>query len=140
MKKTEIYVEITNEKERLRAIEILQNAGEEIYKGSGLNNLFKHPFNVAFLESDNEWLILRRIDDETKITLDELEALLTPKKSNVFTDVQEWIRENMPNVTYTFQQNGTPECMKRLEMHLKNDYPKGTEIKISKDKIEIYHS
>jgi hypothetical protein len=31
MKKHEIYVEITNEKERLRAIEILKKSGEMIY-------------------------------------------------------------------------------------------------------------
>ena len=140
MRKEEIYVEITNEQERLRAIEILQNAGEYVWEYSLLNYLFKHPFNVCFKESDNEWLILRRIDDETKITLDELETLLTPNKSNVFTDVQEWIRENTPELIWVFTQKEEPECFKNLKQHLINDYPKGTEIKISKDKIEIYHS
>jgi len=168
-------VEITNEQERLRAIEILQNSGEEIYDGSCLFS----KSSDGYLRFDEVWKLLS-CPDETKITLDELEAFLTPnvnsfcktpqekctlnycdengcmnrkrttaeisipieqpKKSNVFTDVQEWIRENLPNVTYTFQGKETPDCFKRLEQHLRNDYPQGTEIKISKDKIEIYHS
>jgi len=139
MKKENIYVEITNEPERLRAIEILQNAGEEILEGSMLTDLFECVFNIAFKKSDNQWMKLNIIDNETKITLDELETLLNPKKSNVFTEVQEWIRENDPNITYRFQ-NDEPECISKLREHLKNDYPQGTEIKISKDKIEIYHS
>jgi hypothetical protein len=140
MKKENIYVAITNEQERLRAIEILQNVGEEILKESILNDSFECYFNIAFKESDNQWMKLNKIDNETKITIDELEALLTLKKSNVFTDVQEWIRENTPELNWVFTQKQEPECFKLLKEHLKNDYPKGTEIKISKDKIEIYHS
>jgi hypothetical protein len=137
MKKEEIYVEITNESERLRAIEILKNAGEKIWGKSYLLQVFNSKFDMTF--NSGSWCFLNKIDDETKITLDELEALLNPKKSNVFIEVQEWIRENRPNSSFTFK-NQQPECMTRLEQHLKNDYPKGTEIKISKDKIEIYHS
>jgi hypothetical protein len=117
MKKEEIYVEITNESERLRAIEILQNAGEEVFKESILNDLFERSFVIAFKESDNEWMRMRIIDDEAKITLDELEALLNPKKSNV--------------------EIGLLECLKQVQQHLINEYPKGTEIKISANEILI---
>jgi hypothetical protein len=136
MKKENIYVEITNEPERLRAIEILQNAGEEIWICSDF--LKRNNFgNLSFHNEDKDW---GYYSGNTKITLDELESLLNHKKSNVFTDVQEWIRENCPEREYTFVNRKLPECFKELERHLKNDYPKGTEIKISKDKIEIYHS
>lgn len=118
MKKEEIYVEITNESERLRAIEILQNAGEEIWKDSYLLHFFDSKFNITF--NNGSWCLLNKIDDETQISLNELEALLNPKKSNV--------------------EIGLLECLKQVQQHLENDYPQGTEIKISKDKIEIYHS
>ena len=139
MKKEEIYVEITNEQERLRAIEILQNSGEIIHDGY----LFKENHkSKLYLHRDGDWCVLQDLDTKelTKITLDELESLLNPKKSNVFIDVQEWIRENDNGFTFTIKQDETPDCFKRLEQHLKNDYPQGTEIKISADKIEINHS
>jgi hypothetical protein len=60
------------------------------------------------------------VEEKPLITLDELETLLNPKKSNVEIVLL--------------------ECLKQVQQHLKNDYPQGTEIKISKDKIEIYHS
>lgn len=119
MKKHEIYVEITNEQERLRAIEILQNAGEEILSRS---NLFE-VVSKGKLNCHCEKWNMPTFDypmSKSKITLDELEALLNPKKSNV--------------------EIGLLECLKQVQQHLINDYPKGTEIKISKDKIEIYHS
>jgi hypothetical protein len=141
MKKENIYVEITNETERLRAIEILQNAGEVITPTCNLLKLIETPFEISFNPIRKEWTVILLIEDETKITLDELESLLNPKKSNVFIDVQEWIRENCPEVlSWVFTQKEEPECFKLLKEHLKNDYPQGTEIKISKDKIEIYHS
>jgi hypothetical protein len=140
MKKEEIYVEITNEPERLRAIQILQNAGEKIWEDSSAMTFSKNKKCLCMDKQDEDWWIQREKETQyTKITLDELEALLTPKKSNVFTDVQEWIRENFPHDEFTIKQE-TPDCFKRLEHHLINDYPKGTEIKISADKIEIYHS
>ena len=138
MKKEKIYVAITNEPERLRAIEILQNAGEDILKDSYIfepNNFQILCFDLG----EEKWGYYAR-KNKTKITLDELEALLNPKKSNVFIDVQEWIRENDNGFTFTIKQDETPDCFKRLEQHLKNDYPQGTEIKISADKIEINHS
>jgi hypothetical protein len=138
MKKENIYVEITNETERLRAIEILQNAGEVISKNDKQLRPIKW-FKYLVLKNEGWFVSISHID-KTKITLDELEALLNPKKSNVFTDVQEWIRENYPEREYTFVNRKLPGCFKRLEVNLINDYPKGTTIKISKDKIEIYHS
>ena len=92
-------------------------------------------------KQDKDWWIQREKETQyTQITLDELEALLNPKKSNVFTEVQEWIRKHDFGCTYTITQEEDVDCFKRLQQHLINDYPKGTEIKISKDKIEIYHS
>jgi hypothetical protein len=138
MKKEEIYVEITNEQERLRAIEILQNAGENI-----LDNCLAMKLLVNYqylIPASIGWYISNSCSTRTKITLDQLEALLNPKQSNVFIEVQEWIRENYPEREYTFLNRKFPECFKRLEVNLINDYPQGTEIKISKDKIEIYHS
>jgi hypothetical protein len=138
MKKENIYVEITNETERLKAIEILQNAWEEIWGESCAMKLLANYKYLTF--ASNGWYISNNIFGRAPITLDELEALLNPKKSNVFIEVQEWIRENSPEREYTFVNRKLPECFKRIEQHLKNDYPQGTEIKISKDKIEIYHS
>jgi hypothetical protein len=138
MKKENIYVEITNEQERLRAINILQNAGEKIWEDYASMTFSKSKKYLCIDKQDKDWWIQRKKETQyIQITLDELESLLNPKKSNVFTDVQEWIRENMPNVTYTFQGDETPDCFKRLEQHLKNDYPKGTEIKISANEILI---
>jgi hypothetical protein len=140
MKKENIYVEITNEQERLRAIEILQNAGEEICKDS---NLFNKGFRGVIYYNNTEMsfsVLYPYVEEKPLITLDELETLLNPKKSNVFTEVQEWVRDNTPELSWVFTQKEEPECFKLLKEHLKNDYPKGTEIKISKDKIEIYHS
>jgi hypothetical protein len=138
MKKENIYVEITNEQERLRAIEILQNAGESIWENSCAMKLLAEYKYLIF--AGNGWYISNNIFGRLKTTLDEFESLLNPKKSNVFTEVQEWVRDNTPELSWVFTQKEEPECFKLLKEHLKNDYPKGTEIKISKDKIEIYHS
>jgi len=138
MKKENIYVEITNETERLRAIEILQNAGEDIWDGS---RILTNSEEGCLMFYNNNWILACITDRKrTKITLDELETLLKPKKSNVFTEVQEWIRENAPEEFFVFRQGKDPDCLVKLQQHLENDYPQGTEIKISKDKIEIYHS
>jgi hypothetical protein len=78
MKKENIYVEITNETERLRAIEILQNAGEEIWENTCAMKLISN--YKYLLLADNGWYISNNIFDRIKITLDELESLLNPKK------------------------------------------------------------
>jgi hypothetical protein len=136
MKKENIYVEITNETERLRAIEILQNAGEEI------RNDYKTDFELIMnfkyvVLSEFGWWISNLTGNRTKITLDKLELLLNPKKSNVFTEVQEWIRENCPEEFFVFRQGKDPDCIVKLQKHLEKDYPKGTEIKISVNEILI---
>jgi len=138
MKKENIYVEITNETERLRAIEILQNAGEEIknYYHSDFELLLCYKYLVL---SESGWWISCFKDNLTKITLDELETLLNPKKSNVFIEVQELIKEHFPDKELIVS-NTNDDCLNRLEQHLIDYYPKGTKVKISKDKIEIYHS
>ena len=139
MKKEEIYVEITNEQERLRAIEILENAGEEIFEYSSLFEKFNFNKKLVFdenIEMGNNWLITQNTN-KTKITLDQLKSLLNLKQSNLFIEVQEWIRENRPNFTITFMQDENPECFNKLKEHLQNDYPKGTEIKISANEILI---
>lgn len=139
MKKGEIYVEITNEQERLRAIKILENAGEEIFEYSSLFEKFNFNKKLVFdenIEFGNNWLMTQNTN-KTKITLDQLETLLKPKQSNLFIEVQEWIRENRPNFTITFMQDENPECFNKLKEHLQNDYPKGTEIKISANEILI---
>jgi hypothetical protein len=137
MKKENIYVEITNEQERLRAIEILQNAGEEIYVNA---NFIKTGFKdtITFSLDIKQWGNFFR-HGKIKITLDELEALLNPNKSNVFTEVQELIKQHFPDKELIVS-NTNDDCLKRLEQHLIDCYPKGTKVKISKDKIEIYHS
>jgi hypothetical protein len=138
MKKENIYVEITNETERLRAIEILQNAGEEIMSFNDTDFELCLGFDKLVFTKDG-WWIDGYADDLTKITLNELEALLSPKKSNVFTEVQELIKQHFPDKELIVS-NTNDDCLRRLEQHLIDYYPKGTKVKISKDKIEIYHS
>jgi hypothetical protein len=142
MKKEEIRVTIDSTPKQQKAIEILNRYNEPIWHETIAMDFDEYNNSLKFenKKGHNDWFVGFHDVNLTEITLDELEALLNAKKTNVFTDVQEWIRENMSNVTYTFQGNETPDCFKRLEQHLENDYPQGTEIKISKDKIEIYHS
>jgi hypothetical protein len=78
MKKEEIYVVINSEEKRLRAIQILNDAGEEIFKNS---NLLTHCTDelLVFDIEDNHWrlsniLYLNRVN----ITLDQLEQMLNP--------------------------------------------------------------
>ena len=76
MKKHEIYVEITNEQERLKAIEILEKAGERIWNGSKL-----YSKGVKGLMSFNYkcWGIFNLdFSQRTKITLEQLEEMLMP--------------------------------------------------------------
>jgi len=115
MKKENIYVEITNETERLKAIEILQNAGENIWDNCTAMKLLEN-YEYLIL-AFNGWFIADNYSTRTKITLDELEALLNPKKSNI--------------------EIGLLECLKQVQQHLESDYPQGTEIKISANEILI---
>jgi hypothetical protein len=78
MKKEEIYVVIDSEEKRLRAIQILTDAGEKIWKDSCIFEIYSKPFILA--NDNTEWLVMIKIDNEKEITLDQLEQLLNPKQ------------------------------------------------------------
>jgi hypothetical protein len=78
MKKEEIYVVIDSEEKRLRAIEILTDAKESIYKFSDMLEVYTTPFLLSFYKA--EWCIILKIDNEINISLDQLEQLLLPKQ------------------------------------------------------------
>jgi hypothetical protein len=78
MKKNEIYVVIDSEEKRLRAIKILSDAGEKIWKDSCIFEIYSKPFILA--NDNTEWLVMIKIDNEKEITLDQLEQLLNPKQ------------------------------------------------------------
>lgn len=82
MKKEEIYVVIDSEKKRLRAIQILIDAGEDILKHSEL--LSENPNNKNLEINVGEWMLSSDNDEDilskTEITLDQLEELLNPKQ------------------------------------------------------------
>jgi hypothetical protein len=77
MNKSEIYVEITNEKERLRAIEILKKSGERMFPRCPLKE--KNKFGKLTMYHDGEWVCNSNLSaKKTKITLDQLEEMLMP--------------------------------------------------------------
>jgi hypothetical protein len=76
MKKEQIYVTIDSEEKRLRAIEILEKAGEKILKGSALFN--NHNVGILCYTTYKNYWVLTNDYDKDKTTLDELEALLIP--------------------------------------------------------------
>ena len=77
MKKEQIYVTIDSEEKRLRAIEILEKAGEEISKRSEIWN--RNHCNNQLEFFDRVWLLSGdAFEKKTEITLNQLEALLIP--------------------------------------------------------------
>jgi hypothetical protein len=78
MKKTEIYVVINSEENRLRAIEILSNAQGEIWEGSNL--FIENAMGCLICRNDNLWYLLGTRSYKTEITLDQLDILLNPKQ------------------------------------------------------------
>jgi len=79
MKKEEIYVEINSEEKRLKAIQILENAGETILPTSHIFKTYNMFIYLEFFKV--EWIIDNELDLEagkTKITLSQLENLLNP--------------------------------------------------------------
>lgn len=80
MKKSEIYVPITSEKERLEAIDILEKAGEEILSSSDIFNKFMKGKLCYYIK----WSLpsMNYQTDKTKITLSELKKLLQPKTAD----------------------------------------------------------
>lgn len=78
MKKEEIYVVIDSEEKRLRAIQILTDAGENILDTSSL--LYKFAGKMILRFNGKKWWVTLDSDDKTEITLDQLEELLNPKQ------------------------------------------------------------
>jgi hypothetical protein len=79
MKKEEIYVVIDSEEKKLRAISILENAGEKISKFTE-SMYFTETFKNLRLGQDGEWYVFGSIFEAKEITLDQLEQLLNPKQ------------------------------------------------------------
>ena len=108
MKKHEIYVEITNEKERLKAIEILEKAGERVYPCCFLKE--KNGFGKLTRYHDGEWIYSCNLSaKKTKITLDQLEEMLMPKSENPLFIAQRYIIDNFPEGTVVTITNGLIE-------------------------------
>jgi hypothetical protein len=77
MKKEQIYVTIDNEEKRLRAIEILEKAGEEIKDDSILYKCVDNHYSRLCINSEGVWTLFC-ITHNKAITLDQLEQLLLP--------------------------------------------------------------
>lgn len=80
MKKEEIYVVIDSEEKRLRAIQILTDAGETILNTSSLLDEFTVLMELKFYSSNNYWWVTSFGTKPYKITLNKLEQLLKPKQ------------------------------------------------------------
>jgi hypothetical protein len=93
MKKEEVYVVIDSEEKRLRAIQILSDAGEKIWEDSCLFEIYSEPFILA-MSKNKEWCVMIRIDDEINISLDQLEQLLSPKQEPMKLDALKLIAES----------------------------------------------
>jgi hypothetical protein len=105
MNKSEIYVEITNEKERLRAIEILKKSGEKRGKF-----ILSDDFQILYFNSLSEqWIIGTFRNNKTKITLDQLKEMLIPKSENPLFVAQRYIIDNFPLGTVVTITNGLIE-------------------------------
>ena len=91
MKKNEIYVVIDSEK-RLRAIQILTDAGENIWEDSCL--FIENERGYLVCRSDNLWYLVSNRSFGTEITLDQLEQLLSPKQEPMKLDALKLIAES----------------------------------------------
>jgi hypothetical protein len=106
MNKSEIYVEITNEQERLRAIEILEKAGESIWWHSSAMQVGIDCRYLKMVEGD--WLI-SVYKKQHQITLEQLEEMLMPKSGNPLFIAQRYIIDNFPMGTVVTITNGLIE-------------------------------
>ena len=80
MKKEEIYVVIDSEEKRLRAIQILSDAKENI-STFDLSIEFSEKHKYLRLDSNNQWFIFSYMfSTDTEINLDQLEQMLSPKQ------------------------------------------------------------
>jgi hypothetical protein len=108
MNKSEIYVEITTEKERLKAIEILKKSGERIYARCSLKE--KNNSGKLTMYHDGEWICSFNVSaKKTKITLSQLEEMLMPKSENPLFVAQRYIIDNFPEGTVVTITNGLIE-------------------------------
>jgi hypothetical protein len=114
MNKSEIYVEITNDQERLRAIEILEKAGERVYSRCYLKE--KNGFGKLTRYHDGEWIYSCNLSaKKNKITLQQLEEMLMPKSiigtqsNNPLFIAQRYIIDNFPPGTVVTITNGLIE-------------------------------
>jgi hypothetical protein len=76
MKKEEIYVVIDSEEKRLRAIQILTDAKEEIFSMSGMLQKNDKEFTIDYILGS--WTRNANKEKKTEITLDQLEQMLNP--------------------------------------------------------------
>jgi hypothetical protein len=107
MKKHEIYVKITNEQERLKAIQILGKAGERIWdypRAMEINIVCSY---LVCCE-DGDWFVSYKKRTH-QITLDELEEMLMPKSENPLFMAQRYIIDNFPEGTVVTITNGLIE-------------------------------
>lgn len=81
MKKEEIYVVIDSEEKRLRAIQILSDAKENVWSNEtdGLKVRLDSWFKFLRFSTDNEWELYMDRDDRQEISLDQLEQMLSPQ-------------------------------------------------------------
>jgi methylthioribose-1-phosphate isomerase len=93
MRKQEIYVEITTEKERLRAIEILNKSGERIWNYQNAMEINIDCRYLVYCE-DGDWLVSPRLR-ETKITLNQLEEMLMSNSKMKRQTAVEWLVANI---------------------------------------------
>ena len=85
MKKEEIFVRIDSEEKRLRAIQILTDAGEYIWNESSILSI--HGFgSIRFLLSRGEWFYVNNTGHLIEITLDQLEQMLAVQEVNLTVD------------------------------------------------------
>lgn len=78
MKKNEIYVVINSEVERQKALQILSSANEKVYNNSVLKRKFFKTIFLVLNSVSKEWCSWGVRPRKTKITLEELEAILSP--------------------------------------------------------------
>jgi hypothetical protein len=80
MKKNEIYVVIDSEEKRLKAIQILSDAGEIICSFDS-SLIYGHRYKYLRLDNSGRWFIFSFLYQyHTQITLDQLEQMLSPIK------------------------------------------------------------
>jgi hypothetical protein len=103
MKKEDIYVEINNEEDRLRAIQILEKAVEKIYPREDAMK-FSYVHN-SLVKHNNGWLINTMQAGRTKITLFELDVLLTPKSTDtLIEDFKQQMRDKGLEVSVVIEK------------------------------------